>query len=452
MQIIGFILDKAKWVSALLIIGVILLILFNKTTWQYYPLFILAGLILLLLVLNYFNPIKLSIQASRWMVTIGIGLLVVAIILILILPTKEIPTPSGDYFIGTQTFEVKDSSRKEMYTDDPEDYRRIKYQMWYPSDNVHQYSRAPWIVGGKEITRSIASSMNLPGIMLDHTATILSNSYTDALLSKQSNQYPVVVISHGWQGFRTLHTDYAEELASHGYIVVSIDHTYGSLGVKFDNDEVATLNKNALPQGAEPAIFDPAAKRLVSTYGEDVSLVLDELETLNASSEMFNNKLNLDAIGLLGHSTGGGGDVYLALKDKRITSLMGLDAWVKPIGNENLEKGLAIPALYLRSEQWAIGPNNDALAILFKNSTNYQLIQLNQTNHVDFAMTYMYSPITKYIGFTGKLGKRKSSEIQREFILAFFDKTLKQKASLKDNDFSELIKKHNVVEAIDQVN
>jgi hypothetical protein len=37
----------------------------------------------------------------------------------------------------------------------------------------------------------------------------------------------------------------------------------------------------------------------------------------------------------------------------------------------------------------------------------------------------MFSPILKYVGFTGKSGGREASEIQKEFILNFFDKNLK---------------------------
>ncbi|NLB20020.1 MAG: hypothetical protein GX829_04120, partial [Clostridium sp.] len=155
--------------------------------------------------------------------------------------------------------------------------------------------------------------------------------------------------------------------------------------------------------------------------------VIDDLERLNENSGDFNAKLDLANLGLLGHSTGGGGDVYTSLKDGRIKALIGLDAWVNPIESKTLAQGLTIPSLFLRSEQWSQGPNNVALNTLFKNSTDVTLVQMGETNHVDFSMAYMYSPITKYIGFTGKLGGRKSSKIQQELILSFFDHHLVSK-------------------------
>lgn len=45
---------------------------------------------------------------------------------------------------------------------------------------------------------------------------------------------------------------------------------------------------------------------------------------------------DLKKIGVLGHSTGGGAAVLISLNDPRIRSLVGLDAWVEPIGDDKL--------------------------------------------------------------------------------------------------------------------
>ncbi|MGO1468618.1 MAG: alpha/beta hydrolase [Tissierella sp.] len=53
----------------------------------------------------------------------------------------------------------------------------------------------------------------MPAFILDHTADIDSNSYYKAPIDNTLDKYPLVIISHGWKGFRELNTDYAEELA-----------------------------------------------------------------------------------------------------------------------------------------------------------------------------------------------------------------------------------------------
>ena len=321
--------------------------------------------------------------------------------------------------------------------------------MWYPAENTKGYKKTKWIAEGLVVTRQLAKSMHLPPFMLDHTTQIDSNSFLNAPFSTAQESYPVVVISHGWSGFRALHTDYAEELASNGFIAVSIDHTYGSQAVEFVDGQVAYINKNALSNRNRPSKYANASTLLATTYGKDVASVLDDLERKNTKDENIKGKLKMDTIGVLGHSTGGGGDVFISLKDKRVKALLGFDAWVEPLDPQQLKEGLKIPALFLRSEEWSVGPNNTSLKSLIKNSDNATLIQMNKTKHIDFSMSYMYSPITKYIGFTGQLRGRVSSDVQREYILHFFNHTLKQKDDHASGYLDEITKKYDFLKLVD---
>ena len=108
-----------------------------------------------------------------------------------------------------------------------------------------------------------------------------------------------------------------------------------------------------------------------------------------------------------------------------------MDAWVEPINTVHLEKGLKIPALFLRSGQWEIGKNNkNLLSLIDKSAGKAALYQINDTTHSDFTMVYMYSPLTKYLNITGKLDGKSSSSIQKDFIESFFNKNLKNNTSI----------------------
>lgn len=427
MTIAAYILEKSKFIGPLLVLGLFVQAILMKPRWQFYPLYLLSLLYILLITLNHFHPLVLTEGNSRWLLRLGLFLLSISTVFLLVFPKEKLPLPSGEYRVGTRVYELEDKAREEIYTSQADDHRRIKYQIWYPVEETEGYERARWIEDGSTLTRQLAGSMHLPRFMLDHTIQIPSNSYSQAPLSPAHPNYPVVVISHGWRGFRELHTDFAEELASHGFIAVSIDHTYGSQAVTFKDGSVAFLNREALPDESDLRRFSEASTLLVTTYGEDVLTVLDDLERQNSTKGDFSGRLDLNAIGLLGHSTGGGGDVLISMKDERIKALMGLDAWVNPIPPEELKLGLKMPALFLRSEQWSQGPNNAALGMIMSHSEDATLVQMNRTTHIDFTMTYMFSPLTEYIGFTGKLGRRKSPEIQRELMLSFFDDTLRQR-------------------------
>jgi hypothetical protein len=208
----------------------------------------------------------------------------------------------------------------------------------------------------------------------------------------------------------------------------------------FNDGEVAYLNKEALPKKELTPNFLEYANKLVNTYAGDVTLTLNELNKFNEGkvNSNFKGKFDLSRIGLLGHSTGGGADVSIALKDKRIRAIIGMDAWVEPINAVDIEKGLKIPALFLRSGQWEVGLNNkNLLSLIDKSSGPIALYQINDTTHLDFTMVYMYSPLTKYINITGKLDGRISSSIQKDFIQSFFDINLKYNNFININNVAD---------------
>lgn len=450
MRILEIVLGKAKFIAPFLILLTFGQIIFGKHKWQYYPIYAFVLLYIIFIALNYFEVLILTQKMSRWIITIGIFTLSSSALFIYAFPKQKLPIPSGKYSIGTKIFELEDETRDEIYTKKEGDNRKIKYQIWYPSDDTIGYEKAKWITQGTLLTRPLAKSMFVPYFMLDQTTDIDSNSYVSAPISTELEKYPVVVISHGWKGFRELHTDFAEELASNGFIAVSIDHSYGSQAVAFEDGDVAYLNRKALPSLVTPSKFTESSNLLATTFGLDVALVLDDLEKQNNVNMDLEDKFDLDSIGVLGHSTGGGGDVYIALQDKRIKALMGLDAWVEPLDKKILEEGLSIPSLYLRSGRWKEKANNDHLYTIVDNSDNAMLIQMNQTTHVDFTMTYMISPLTETIGFTGKKGGRYGSGLQREMMLKFFDKNLRQNQELPENYLEEFVEKYDHLEVVDR--
>ncbi len=190
-------------------------------------------------------------------------------------------------------------------------------------------------------------------------------------------------------------------------------------------DKTVYQNKDALP-GREDPTFLEKANQLVNTYAGDVMKTLDYLEEQQEkpNATLF-GRLDLDHIGLIGHSTGGGADVFVALNDDRVKALLGLDAWVEPIGSVETNKGLTIPSLFLRSQSWEVGPNNNYLYDLILNSPQARLYQIDGTTHADFTMAYMFSPLTGMLGITGSLEKSYLLQMQKDLMNSFFDEHLK---------------------------
>ena len=143
-------------------------------------------------------------------------------------------------------------------------------------------------------------------------------------------------------------------------------------------------------------------------------------------SSRFEGKFDVDNIGLLGHSTGGGAGVAVAINDERIKAIFGLDSWVEPINDEEIDKGLDIPVVFIRSASWEEGLNNtNLLRIVDENLANTRLYQIKGTTHYDFSMAYMYSPLTRNLGMTGELEGEYLVEILTSMMVEFYDQTLK---------------------------
>ena len=442
--LIKYKLIKKQYMSLLLgitLLSFILHIIFESTRWQIFPLYMTMFLCvgMAIFYIFRFEGFKNKKIIRRIILSLSGFLIIVSGFSSFAFPVSEMPLPSGEFSIGTESFVLTDSSREEMYADVGN--RKIKIQFWYPAESTDGYDLVPWLEDGRVVAQALAKDMSLPPFILNHTALIMSNSYKEAPVSNAFDEYPIVVISHGWRGFRNLHTDLAEELASLGYVVVGIDHTYGSVATVFSDEEIAYLNPEALPDRETHSDFLEYANQLVNTYAGDIVLTLDELKKMNTGdvSSRFEGKLDLTNIGLLGHSTGGGADVAVAINDIRIKALIGMDAWVEPIYETEIQKGLDMPALFLRSGSWETGYNNiNLLNLIDKSSGSSVLYQIEGTTHSDFSMAYMYSPLTKYLGITGKLSGDELVSIFKDMFVTFFDKNLKDDSSADINNMDEI--------------
>ncbi len=385
-----------------------------------------------------FSKQRFTRKSRIFLVSLSIVCLLGTLVALYLFPVNTMPEPTGPYSIGTTSYELTEQGRPELYGSAPGKDRHIRFQVWYPADNNKDGKLTKWLVDGRKVASGIPEMYKLPHFLLDHMALIKANSYRDLAISGKEQTYPLVLISHGWTGFSSLHADLGEMLASHGYIAVSINHTYGAAVSVFEDGEVVYVDQGALPDRAEVDDFHTYSQALVGTFANDALEVLDFME----ANSFFSDRIDKEKIGAMGHSTGGGGVVSLAITDPRIKAVLGFDAWVEPIKADILSKGLDIPSAFLRSEQWETGPNNGYLKHLFDNtSVQPSIYQVQGGKHQDFSMLYMYLPITRILGETGKLDPLENAEIQQSFVLTFFDQNLKQKSG----DFQNWFTSHSAV-------
>lgn len=139
----------------------------------------------------------------------------------------------GSYQVGVKTIEVINPDQLNLTDFTSKQDRKLKLEIWYPAEE-----------GGKPAIYENVTRKKNP-------FSIQGDAYRGAPVAKGS--YPLVVLSHGYTGYRTIMFYLGEHLASHGYIVVGIDHTDSTNeDVDFDNNPgggfVSTLINRARDQ------------------------------------------------------------------------------------------------------------------------------------------------------------------------------------------------------------
>jgi predicted dienelactone hydrolase len=406
--------------------------------WQMIPLYALT----LILTATSFFIFDVKPLASYLVVI----LVAVSTALPTLLPVPKIASPSGTLAVGTIIYEFTDTARKELYSgkDEP---RRFMVQIWYPAKIIPTAKHAPWMSEPKIYAPEIAKFLDLPSFFLDHLALSVSPAYLDMPLAETSQPYPVILFSHGWNGFNAQNTGQAIELASHGYVVISTQHTYGAVITVFPDGSIAPNNPKALPENANDPNYEVVARKLVNQWAGDLAFVVDQFQGFDEDAgSLFFQKLDMKRIGVYGHSTGGGAAIQFCGVDPRCKAVLGMDPFMRPVSAEVIENGISQPSFFMFSQGWTDlvdSKNNKLFKQFYPNITNnVGVISINGTKHFDFSDLPLLSPIAPQLGLKGPLNGKRVTEIVDSYLLNFFEMTLNNKPSaLFDgsfDDFSEV--------------
>jgi predicted dienelactone hydrolase len=394
--------------------------------WQMIPLYSLTSILGLTSLLKIRSPLDWKPLASF----LSLILLAVSTALPILLPVPSIPAPSGPYQVGTHIYELTDTSRKEVYSGKDE-ARRFMIQIWYPSGPSTSDSRAPWMSNARIFAPAIADHIGMPSFFLDHLALVKIPAYQDSKVAPSDTAFPVILFSHGWQGFNAQNTGQALQLASQGYIVIGIQHTYGAVVTVFPDGTVAGNNPAALPPDDTPIDqYEKTAQILVHQWAGDLGYTLDFMQKQNddASSPFFHS-LYLSRVGVYGHSTGGGAAIEFCGMDVRCTSLFGQDPFMRPVSYAVLDKGVTQPAFFMFSQRWhddTTSRNNELFDKFYPHVINsLGAVYIEGTAHYDFTDLPLLSPLAPQLGLKGPINDTVVTAINNDYLIHFFDATLK---------------------------
>jgi dienelactone hydrolase len=232
---------------------------------------------------------------------------------------------------------VVDRSRRDPFSGDPNGKRELMIQIWYPADEDSRGPVAPY-------RDKLATARTDTYLSLVDTHSIIGAP----MYGKQA-RYPLLLYSPAWDGVRADNTFHAEELASHGYIVVGMDHPYGSEVTIFPDGRIIhsrlVFGAPFSSAGAEEK-FVRTAEQEVRIRAEDAVSVVAALERWNADdpSGVLTARVDLDRIGIFGFSLGGAVAMQACWLDRRFKAGIDMDGLITA---ESARDGAGAPFLFL---------------------------------------------------------------------------------------------------------
>ncbi|MDF2544491.1 MAG: isoform [Herbinix sp.] len=306
---------------------------------------------------------------------------------------------TGNYDVKTVSYTLTDDSRKETFSDN-EESRKVTIEFWYPD--------------------------------------------------QMNEQYPLLVFSHGSFGFRGSNRSTFENLASNGYVVCSIDHTYHSfftsqtdgksvlVNMDFMNDAIAATNGDF----DEQTTFQKTQEWL-DLRTKDMNFVLDTIEdevSKDNSGEVY-QLINTDEIGLFGHSLGGATAARLGRDRDDIDAVIVVDGTM--LGEElAFEKGSVvinktpypIPLLNMYNEEHyeeaKSTADHYANTVATAGAIDAKDIVIHGSGHLNFTDLPLFSPFLASMLGTGEVDSRYCIETMNQIILDYFNYYMKHTTEL----------------------
>lgn len=336
------------------------------------------------------------------------------------MPTNQLFTalakPSGPFAVGRTTRMLTDTSRTNRYLIATNSSFMIT--IWYPAEPT------PGVLPGAYIDPQLATPLAEPhvgssGDVASRLAGFFAFSLPDIPVALAGSPYPVVIYSHGYTFHRQENSEKLEELASHGFVAVAMDHIDCRTTVYPDGTAV---RGNFIDPPPEAELNTAVAGRLA-----DDRFVLEALAQLNTSDVLLAGRLDLNRLGALGWSLGNSDLGALAQTDIRFKGIVMLEGYLQGapgLFDQLLQQGLRLPLLGMYRENLGLAPLFDQAISNATQDTYFSLLHV--TSH------FAFKDLTEANLATDSV--RSGAAAIRACTLSFFNKYLKgQDDHLLDN-------------------
>lgn len=360
----------------------------------------------------------------------GITGLLGAVAMSCALPVFDFPRPTGRFPIGSTTRHLIDEGREEPHEPGRGGPRELMMQVWYPAE--HRGVRQPY------------RRRDEVSFFKRHVSLIRTNAAVGVPVASAPDRHPVLIFSPSWAGTRAQNTVQAEDLASHGYVVVGIDHPYATSTTTFpDGRAIESTLGNWMDFSSEDAMQKAilVAESELEIRTADVRFVLDSLERLDRSDPagLLTGHLDLSRAGVFGHSFGGAVAAEACRVDPRFRAAIDYDGCL--FGGAARE-GVPRPFLVMGNEnpsptpvpETAPSAKKRRFRLLDQDDRNIRrsieahggyLLGLRGASHANYCDTPLFLPIRR-MSEAGSIPCRRAFEIINDCSVAFFDEFVKR--------------------------
>ncbi|EGU89192.1 hypothetical protein FOPG_16133 [Fusarium oxysporum f. sp. conglutinans race 2 54008] len=338
-----------------------------------------------------------------------------------------VPPPPGPFDVAVKNFELIDTNRIDTFAPKPNTKRRIMVSAYLPidaqygcKDEVVPY--APALTA--KAYGKVAGTLGLPeNIVKDFEMKVCNiSSVKPKRFHKPKKEYPVALFSPGYQGSRLVYGAMARSLASLGYIILTVDHTYEAFVVEFPDGTAATAAE--FPDNMN------STYRQLEVRTKDESFVISQLRNQTLVEQVFGDfpgTFDPYKVAVYGHSFGGSTAAVTAQRDRRVIGGLNFDG---PMYGSVVEEGLkCTPYILVGTNMTAPDPVPGWNAFYDKIGAAKMEMVVKHTRHYAFTdvpllLTEFKIPAKSEAmvhEVFGTLGGRKVEKAANEIMVGFLD-------------------------------
>ncbi|MBZ9650944.1 alpha/beta hydrolase family protein [Psychroflexus montanilacus] len=414
---------------------ILLHLIFEGYRWQMIPAYFL--ILLMSLLIN--REFKKTNKTSKVLVSIfSIILVSISWIIPLVFPVFKLPNPTGHFHVASQYIQLK-TNLQDVFSDNEDSKRSFMVKVWYPVDEPDGETEK-YLDKGNRV--GFTSKYQLPESTLNYLDYVDTHTYNNKSVAK--GKFPVLIFSHGLNSEAFGYYAILEEIVSHGFIVININHTYESSGSQFSDHEIKLYDKSfdlktndqemqtmawtasqaynkAVTdsekfEAIEDLILDYVAADISERWSDDISFVIDYLNQIDSNS-FLKSHMDLSKIGAFGHSQGGSAVGLAMLNDDRIQAGVNLDGaqWGNMV-NSTLQK----PFMLLSSDWDKNHMDINKFSYQSLENATYKSLFIENSGHSNF-MDIPLMVNLPIVNEAGSIDPLKSYSIITQLVINFFN-------------------------------